>query len=427
VINKILIIGYVWPEPNSSAAGSRMMQLINAFLGRGWHVTFASAASLSEHRFALPSLGVEEKIIALNCSSFDDYLAELQPDVVVFDRFFTEEQFGWRVAKSCPSAVRVLNTEDLHSLRLARHKLLKRDLNQHTKEAERYQLTAGEESQQELYAFMAADEMALREISAIYRSDLTLMISRFEMALLQEQFSVPARLLHYCPFLIDSPISAGKTFSERKDFVTIGNFRHEPNWDAVLCLKHDIWPRIRARLPQAQLKIYGAYPPPKATALHNPKQGFVVAGWADDAYAVMSSARVCLAPLRFGAGIKGKLMDAMLCATPSVTTRVGAEAMQGDLEWPGVVADDVQDFVEGAVRLYEQEEDWTCAQERIQPLLDQEFFKAQFLPALLNALELTQEHLGEHRQHNFVGAMLQHHLHKSTQYMSLWIEAKSKK
>ena len=425
MIKNILIIGYVWPEPNSSAAGSRMLQLINAFLQQSWRVTFASAANLSEHRIDLPALGVEEKIIALNCSSFDEYLNELQPDVVMFDRFFTEEQFGWRVANTCPNALRVLNTEDLHSLRNVRQQLLKTRQQSAAMEAEKYQLSPLADTAETLYGLMASDDMAQREIAAIYRCDITLIISRFEYQLLQQAFSVPEALLHYCPFLLPPATSIQPAFAQRQDFITIGNFRHEPNWDAVLCLKHQVWPRLRAQLPQAQLHIYGAYPPPKATALHNPKQGFLVCGWADDAHEVMQNARVCLAPLRFGAGLKGKLIDAIQCGTPSVTTTIGAEGIDAAEKWPGFIADEREQFVTAAVNLYESPKLWQVAQDRCADTL-QQFSATTLTPFLINKLEATVDTLATHRRHNFIGAMLQHHQHKSTQYMSLWIEAKTR-
>lgn len=425
MIKNILIIGYVWPEPNSSAAGSRMLQLINAFLQQSWRVTFASAANLSEHRINLPALGVEEKIIALNCSSFNEYLSELQPDVVMFDRFFTEEQFGWRVANTCPNALRVLNTEDLHSLRNVRQQLLKAQQQSAVTEAEKYQLYPPVDTTETLYGLMTSDDMAQREIAAIYRCDITLLISRFEYQLLQQTFSIPEMLLHYCPFLLPSATPIRTAFEQRQDFITIGNFRHEPNWDAVLCLKHRIWPRLRAQLPQAQLNIYGAYPPPKATALHNPKQGFLVRGWADDAHTVMQHARVCLAPLRFGAGLKGKLIDAIQCGTPSVTTTIGAEGIDAAEHWPGFIADELEQFVTAAVDLYESPSLWQAAQDRCADTL-QQFSATAFTPALIKKLEAIADTLTMHRRHNFIGAMLQHHQHKSTQYMSLWIEAKTR-
>src|SRR5690606_21864650 len=80
VMNKTaLIIGYVWPEPNSSAAGSRMLQLIRALQDGGYQVHYASPAEFSEHAADLPTLGITPQRIALNCSSFDDYVQQLQP------------------------------------------------------------------------------------------------------------------------------------------------------------------------------------------------------------------------------------------------------------------------------------------------------------------------------------------------------------
>ena len=211
-----------------------------------------------------------------------------------------EEQFGWRVEKHSPQALRLLDTEDLHCLRNARHNALKQ--------------------QRALTSRDLASDLAIREVSSILRCDLSLMISDVEIELLKDRFRVCSSLLHHCRFMlpnIDSNVQAGwPEYNRRQHFISIGNFRHEPNWDAVLHLKQTIWPLIRKQLPQAEIHIYGAYPPPKATQLHNEKQGFKVLGWAKNAQSVMKSARVCLAPLRFGAGIKGKLAEAMLCGTP---------------------------------------------------------------------------------------------------------------
>ena len=91
---KILIIGFVWPEPNSTAAGSRMLQLVHFFQGNSYQITFASTAQASEFSMDLEALGVFQKNILLNDSLFDLFLQELNPDIVLFDRFLTEEQFG---------------------------------------------------------------------------------------------------------------------------------------------------------------------------------------------------------------------------------------------------------------------------------------------------------------------------------------------
>jgi glycosyltransferase involved in cell wall biosynthesis len=422
-MKKLLIIGYVWPEPRSSAAGYHMLSFIKLFLAQQWHVTFASPAALSEHRADLCALDVDEVAIELNASSFDHWISQLQPDMVLFDRFMMEEQFGWRVEQCCPNALRILDTEDLHSLREVRHQLIKQQLRDE-------QLNiAALSSLAVLYQHMADTDLAQREIASIYRCDLTLMISDIEIQLLTEHFGVPANQLMHCPFMLPDKETTTPSFEDRQHFISIGNFRHAPNWDAVLWLKQQLWPLIKQQLPKAELHIYGAYPPPKATALHNAKEGFLVKGWVDDAHQVMREARVLLAPLRFGAGIKGKLVDAMRNGTPSVTTSIGIEGMTANQRhWGGAWSDTPQDFADAAVALYENESAWKIAQTTGDQLLHTRFNQHDIQASLLAKILplLSQEQRDTHRRANFTGQMLRHHHHKSTKYMAQWIEAKNK-
>ncbi|MCC5516626.1 glycosyltransferase family 4 protein [Vibrio splendidus] len=408
-MKKVLAIGYVWPEPNSSAAGSHMMSLLRLFKRQGWSVEFATPAQETEHMIDLSEEGITSQSIQLNCDSFDQYIEELQPDVVMFDRFMMEEQFGWRVEKVCPSAFKLLDTEDLQFLRNARHEAVKKET---------------ELTKAHLYS-----DLAKREIAAILRCDLSLIISSYEMELLQSEFNIDPKLLHHLPFMVDLNTlpESTKCFEERKHFMTIGNFRHAPNWDAVLQLQK-IWPKIRKQLPDTELHIYGSYPPPKATALHNPKTGFHIKGWAKDAQEVMEQARVCVAPLRFGAGIKGKLLDAMKLQTPNVTSEIGSEGMlpQGELQWPGAVADDIDEFVEAAVALYKDEEKWLKAQSQCHSILEAHYEQNQLGDKLVERLTALESGLESHRLDNFFGSMLKHHSMASTKYMSQWIAEKNK-
>ncbi|WP_248798481.1 glycosyltransferase [Pseudomonas sp. MWU13-2105] len=423
-ITQVLVIGYVWPEPRSSAAGGHMMQILQSFLDVGWRITFASPAAVGEHKADLASLGIEECRIELNSSSFDSFVAGLQPDVVLFDRFMMEEQFGWRVEKHCPEALRVLETSDLQSLRDARQHQLKARLRDDQDLNDFSGLFAPD--QRQVFEQMSATDQAQREIAAIYRSDLSLMISDVESQLLVEQFKVPAALLHWCPLMIEPPVAACRDFDARAHFLSIGNFRHAPNWDAVLWMKTTLWPLIRQQLPKAQLHIYGAYTPPKASALHNPAQGFHVMNWAEDALEVMAAARICLAPLRFGAGIKGKLVDAMLCGTPNVTTPIGAEAMHGELPWAGAIETSASALAQSAVCLYQDRTLWCQAQANGLALLAARYARQVHGPALIARIQACRDDLAAQRRDNFTGAMLRHHHHKSTQYMSQWIEAKNR-
>ena len=406
-IKKVLVIGYVWPEPNSSAAGSHMLSILRLFKKQNWQVEFTTPSQPTEHMIDLENEGISSKSITLNCDSFDRYILEYHPDIVLFDRFMMEEQFGWRVEKNCPSALKLLDTEDLQCLRHARQQAHKAKC---------------ELTQADLFS-----NLAKREIAAILRCDISLIISSYEMELLEQTFKVDPVLLYHLPFMVNLDKVPKETlpFSQRKHFMTIGNFRHAPNWDVVLYLQ-EIWPKIRKKLPDAQLHIYGSYPPPKATALNNPKTGFLIKGWADDALAVMEQSRLCLAPIRFGAGIKGKLLDAMIMQTPSITTSLGSEGMHNDEPWGGVITDNVDDFAEAAVQLYKDEKAWVQAQKNgayiLNRLYDSKSLGKQFIETIIK----TEENLEQHRLNNFTGSMLKHHTMMSTKYMSQWIAEKNR-
>lgn len=401
----ILIIGTVWPEPGSSAAGSRMLQLIEQFKLNSWEVTFASAAADSEFAIDLNHYDVKKASIQLNHSEFDEFLIQLKPDVVMFDRFMTEEQYGWRVDDCLPDALKILDTEDLHCLRHAR-------------------LVAHKAGR----AFQISDlqnEIAKREIASILRCDLSLVISEFEMHLLTEFFKIDTSLLLYLPFMFDQISADHPSFDQRKDFITIGNFLHEPNWDSILFLKEEIWPQIRKLFPDVKLNIYGAYPSQKVIQLHQPKDGFLIKGRAEAVEPVMQNARVCLAPLRFGAGLKGKLIDAMRNGTPSVTTTIGAEGLNIDNDWCGMIADDAKDIAEQAVRLYTDKDLWDKAQKKGVYIYNKRFDKIYYSDILKQSMARLKTDISHHRLNNFLGQILKHQQHAATKYMSRWIELKN--
>jgi glycosyltransferase involved in cell wall biosynthesis len=407
----LLIIGAVWVEPNSSAAGKRMLQLITAFLERQYIITFASSSQKSEKAIDLIAMGVETVSISLNKASFDVFIEELQPDIVLFDRFMMEEQFGWRVAESCPKALRILDTEDLHCLRKTRELCLKKNTN--------FSIDA-----------LLIQDITKREIAAILRCDLSLIISTFEMELLQNTFKIGENILMYLPFLFDEITAEQQrkwqSFEEREHFVFIGNFFHKPNIDAVLTLKNKIWSTIRKQLPKAELHIYGAYIRPQIQELHNKKEGFIVKGFAQDANKVVEKAKVVLAPLNFGAGIKGKLSEAMLCGTPSVTTPIGVEGMAGNFPWNGFVTDDLAYFASKANELYTNEEVWNQSQLNGISIINSMYSKEKNGHLFFNKIDEVQQDLEKHRTHNFLGGLLQHQTLQATKYMSKWIEGKNK-
>lgn len=404
-----LIIGQTFPEPSTTAAGNRMMQLIEMLAGDQRNIVFASTAGSSTHSANLNDWGVEVSQIQLNDSSFDSWISSLAPDMVVFDRYMMEEQFGWRVAAHCPAALRVLDTEDLHFLRKARETAI---------------LSGLDTSKADLFS-----DIAKRELASILRSDLSLIISEYEMNLLDEVFCIPQGILLYLPFVMKADdlngLDSYPSFQERENFITAGNFLHAPNRDSVRHLRNEIWPSIRKELPDANIQIFGAYADREIMALHDESQGFLLKGWVDNLDEVLRNSRVCLAPLRFGAGLKGKLFDAMKNGVPTVASKIAAEGMCGDLEFPGAIETLDKRFVDKAIRLYKDESSWITAQLQGYQVLKERFDRSFHQQNFIDRLSKIASNLDLHRQKYFLGQVLNYQSNHATRYLSKWIELKN--
>ena len=404
--NNILFIGHLWPEPTSSAAGYRTLALLKA-LSKYWSLHFACAAEQTEYCADLKALDIISHEIKLNDSDFDQLVIDLKPSIVFYDRFISEEQFAPRVQQHSPESINVIDTQDLHFLRRARHKALS--------------------SHQDIQ--LQTDD-AIREIAAILRSDLSLIISSYEMQLLIKQFNLSTELLHFCPFMLSTDNQPVTTdFNERKNFVMIGNFLHPPNWDAVQWCYQSIWPQIRAQLPEAKIHIYGAYTPDKAQQLHQPDKGFFIKGRADNALETLAKYRVNLAALRFGAGIKGKIADGFMAGTPCVTTPIGQEGMADNLPWGGLITEDSNNgaqIADKAIQLYKDQSLWKQCSENGHQIIKQKFNESQHAEQLIIRIKQLEENLSQQRKNNFYGQILRHNLYRSQYFMSKWIEEKNK-
>ena len=408
--NKVLILGLTWPEPRATAAGTRMMQLIHWFLEKEFEITFASTAASTDYSESLTTYGIVQQAVKLNHHSFDEFAQRLNPSIVVFDRYIMEEQFGWRIAENLPDALRILDTEDLHSLRSAREKNL------------------SVQKEFNISEWLSLD-VTKRELASIFRSDLTLIISEFEIELLKNIVKVDESLLLYLPFMYDhlheSIIRNWTPFDKRQHFVFLGNGKHAPNIDAITWLNSSIWPLIRESLPETELHIYGPYMPERIRKMESAETGFRIKGWVRDVVPILSKARLNLAPLRYGAGLKGKLMDGFINGTPSVTTSVGLEGIGNQDELNLFTKDEPIGFSRLAIELYQNKYKWKEAQNMGTDLINKYFNKVIFGEVFNKKIIELNKNLKQHRTSNIIGGILAHKSMQSTKYLSKWIEAKN--
>lgn len=397
-MTKLLYLSYIWPEPESSAAGWRTLQLLEALRGE-YAITVGSPATENAHSERLRALGYETRVCAPNDPAFDAFVGELRPAVVVFDRFMLEEMFGWRVKEAAPDAIRIIDTQDLHSLRRAR----------------------------ESGADWRATEDFSREIAAIARSHLSLVLSSHEMALLRE-LGLPESILLELPFFHDPREERARpAFAGRAHVAMIGNFRHPPNADSVRWLRDTLWPAVRARRSDIEVHLYGAYPPKEMMALDSPYDGFRVKGPAPNAIETLARYRASLAPLRYGAGIKGKIFDSWVAGTPVVATATGIEGMADGGASGALVFDSPETFADSIIRVYDSAAESARLAREGAEILRTRYDRGVLARRLLDRTRALAEGRGQPGESRYwLRSILWREQLRSAKYFSKWIEEKEK-
>lgn len=441
---KLLYIGYVWPEPLSSAAGWHTTDLISAFQQMGYEGHLSAAASFTqyattENRWA--ERGVRCHSIELNRSSFDTFIKDLQPEVVVFDRFVTEERFGARVFDACPQALRVVDMQDFHTLRKWRETCLEKILEAslHSSNAGALSTSSGVSPNASIEKIFVeetkADPHLLREVASLLRSDGVIAISDTEKRLL-ETIGVPAEkitVFSYAPKKVSSTLPS---YAQRKHFLFLGNQRHAPNADAIQVLCGGLWKAIRDAIKNTservlpELHIWGAYELPRSVEKKAEGEGIFFKGrYEGETVELMQRYGGVLAPLRFGAGVKGKILEAWMAGTPVLTTDIGVEGLQNQSEvlpTPAAPAS-IALWATRAMQIYGDENCWTQELER--GLLSAKMsLKVEEQTRELNK-NLRKWREGRTETGGLAGllpGLLFSQLHASNRYFSKWIEEKEK-
>jgi len=418
-IHQALIFSTVWPEPKSSAAGVRQMQWIRFFRDMGIRVTLSSPSKMkSESDWGSLNLpeGVECLPLPMNQSSVAETLKRLNPQIVMFDRFILEEQFGHLVYEACPDALVLLETQDLHFVRRARDSV-----------KEKFLSLDPEDLPREFYR----SETALRETAAMMRVDYSYLVSSFEEDLLARDFEMGHERVQWVPFFYDEPVIASsyaRGFEARDAFVWIGNFRHGPNADGLRWFRKEVWPRVRVRIPSARLRIYGAYPSEEFSQWKG--DGVEICGSVENLDEVFFNARVNLAPLRYGAGVKGKILEGFRYGVPCVTTRVGVEGIlptRERFEFPGAEANSPQAFAEACARMFQDEALWNDLRKNALVLMNDVYSAERIVPSLRSQIEYLWSEKQSGVLPKWSSRVLRHELLNSHKYFSKWIEEKERR
>ena len=330
----ILVIDHHIPSPDKDSGSLRMFQILKLLHQLGHRVTF-----IPDNLADVPNYGDELRKRGIKVVHYPyikkvrDYLISYGSEfqVVILSRCDFAHKHIAGVRLQAPQARIIFDTVDLHYLREDREAQLTRDPDVRQKAEKKRQL----------------------EHELIEQADETWVVSPVEQRLLQQEW--PSRSIQVVSNIVD--VLGSKTpFALRRDWLFIGGFQHKPNIDAVLFFVQKIYPLVSEHLRDAKFYILGDNAPPEIIALANER--IIVAGLQKDVRPFFDSVKLSVAPLRFGAGVKGKINQSMAFGVPVVATSLAAEGMALTDHKEILVADEPEDFARGLIELYESEELW---------------------------------------------------------------------
>ncbi len=330
----ILVIDHYVPKPDQDSGSLRMFQILKLLRRLGHRVTFIPDNLAKTHPYTseLQKRGIEV-VHHPYIKKVRDYLVShgAHFDAVVLSRCDFARKHIADVRLHAPRSRVIFDTVDLHHLR----------------EDGEARLTGDPEVRRK------AQEKEELEHELIEQADETWVVSPVEQRLLQEKW--PGKSIQLVSNIVDIPGSK-KPFALRRDWLFIGGFQHRPNADAVLFFVREIYPLVSKHLPEAKFYVIGDKPPPEIAALATER--IIFAGLQRDVRPFFDSVKLSVAPLRFGAGVKGKINQSMAFGVPVVATSLAVEGMELKDRENILVADEPEDFAEALIELYESEELW---------------------------------------------------------------------
>jgi GT2 family glycosyltransferase len=316
------------PSPDRDA-GSLRMFLILKTLAEWCQVVFVpfNRPQSADYESALWKEGIE----TADAVDYRRLLRDKQVVAAIISRPSMAGVFIHRIRRVNPRVKIIFDTVDLHFVRFQRE----------------YEINGDPKAR------MNAERYRKLERDFARASDLVWCASAEDKEVMMRE--VPERQIALVP-TIHELRESGKTFAAREDLLFIGNLAHRPNEDAVLFFMKEVYPQIRELLPNVRLDIIGDNPSPAIAAYDSDDAR--VRGYVPDVEPYLRERRVFVAPLRFGAGIKGKVGEAMAHGIPVVTTSIGAEGFGLTHRLDVMIADDPQFFANAVAELYSQQELW---------------------------------------------------------------------
>ena len=337
---RALVLEHCTPTPDQDAGSVSVFNILLMLREMDFQVTFIAEDNflyMPDYTTRLQRAGIEV-LYAPYTISVEQHLEEKghRYDLAFLFRPKVVERHITAIKKYCPQAKTLFYTHDIHHLRMAREAEL---LGDKTKRLE-------------------ALDMKRLELAAIRAMDATIVVSQAELEILQPQ--LPGCRLEILPLLLNIP-GTQVGFDRRKDFCFVGGFQHTPNVDAVQYFASAVMPAIRKKLPGVKFHIIGSKPPETVKALA--AEDIVVHGFIEDLNGLLDQMRLSVAPLRYGAGVKGKVGTSLAAGLPSVLSDVAAEGMQLLDGEHVLVANDSGSMAQAIVRLYSDRALWQAVSE----------------------------------------------------------------
>jgi GT2 family glycosyltransferase/SAM-dependent methyltransferase len=338
----VLVVDHRVPMPDHDAGSLRMWRLLETLRELGCRVTFApeNLVRIDPHTRDLQELGVE---VLYSPASIAEEIATTGAhlDLAILSRPYIAAQHMHALREHAPGATIAYDTVDLHFVR------------------ERRRAELGE-----AHAEAKADTMRELELGLVRGSDVTIVVSDEERAVLEAE--APGSRVLVIP-VVNEIASEIAPLDRRRGVLFVGGFEHPPNVDAALFLAQEVMPRVWQRIGDVPVTIVGPHPNEEVQALAGPNVD--VTGWVEDLQPLIDGARLMVAPLRYGAGMKGKVTQSLGAGLPVVTTPTGAEGLGAEDGAELLIGCDAAQLAEQVVRAYTDDELWRTLSARGQDVV----------------------------------------------------------